>query len=215
MGRVCALLPSTNDYKVVSILYPKEEEEEEEERGHVHVYILGTGKWRYIGLTGHRRVFNYSSGIYANGALFWLHEGNNNIVQESEIVAFDLKGDKFHYIALPRSEDFEYMANYSSPLKLLGGNYNLYLVHSITGGCRTDTWIYKKDNRNNILSHWRKEFSIELGSPFCAKPSAIKRSNAVLWDFPLAFAEDDSAMNNTITRSCPAIVRQKSPSSLH
>ncbi|KAI3832909.1 hypothetical protein MKX03_028591, partial [Papaver bracteatum] len=168
--------PSIDDYKVVSILYCKEEEE----GGHVQVYTLGTGKWRYTGLTGNRCAFNYLSGIYANGALFWLHRSNNNN-GAGEIVAFDLKGEKFHYIALPRCKDFEYIAFYSSPLKLLGGNNNLYFAYSYNRGCRADIWVYKRDNRNTILSHWHKEFSIKPGVPFCSQPFAITRSNAVLW----------------------------------
>ncbi|XP_026416168.1 F-box protein At3g07870-like [Papaver somniferum] len=146
--------PSTNDYKVVKILYCKEERE----CGHVHVYTLGAGKWSYVGFTGHRCVFSYLSGIYANGALFWLHQSSKYRVHESEIVAFDLKGEKFHYIALPRCEDFEYTTDYNSPLKLLGGNNNLYLAHAYNGGCRTDIWVY---NRNKIFPHWHKEFSIK------------------------------------------------------
>ncbi|XP_026416167.1 F-box protein At3g07870-like [Papaver somniferum] len=99
--------PSTSKYKVVAIFYCKEERD----GGYVHVYTL-SGGWRNIGFTD-RCAFNYSSGIYANGALFWLDQSSTRRVQESEIVAFDLEGEKFHYIALPRSKDLEYIDNYS------------------------------------------------------------------------------------------------------
>ncbi|XP_026428665.1 uncharacterized protein LOC113324568 [Papaver somniferum] len=174
LARGFGYCPSTNDYKVVAIF----QHEQKWERGHVLVYTLGTGKWRYSGFTD-QCTFNYSSGIHINGALFWLHRSNGKL-QESEIVAFDLEGEKFHYIALPRSEDFEYMA-YNSPLKLLAGNNNLYLVHSITRASRTDIWVYKRDTGNKILSHWLKEFSIQMDSPRYFEALAITRSNAVLW----------------------------------
>ncbi|XP_026428214.1 F-box protein At2g23160-like [Papaver somniferum] len=111
--------PSTNSYKVVTIFY----HHRGEQKGYIHVYTIG-GKWRSIEYIG-RRKFGYSTGIYANGALYWWHQYDFYGLKESEIVAFDLEGEKFHSILMPR---FKY--EYSGQLKLLGENNNLYLAYT-------------------------------------------------------------------------------------
>ncbi|XP_026377749.1 F-box protein At3g07870-like [Papaver somniferum] len=164
--------PSNNHYKVVAIYYLQEEH-----KGHALVYTVG-GEWRYIGFIDRykRCTFSFSSGIYANGEIYWL-QGSGRKVQEGEIVAFDLEHEEFHYIPLPCSEDLQYTCPISS-LKLLGGNNNLYLVHTSHTTPRADIWVYKRSS-----SCWIKELSMLLEKPYFSKPLAITRSKEVLmWD---------------------------------
>ncbi|XP_026428154.1 F-box/kelch-repeat protein At3g23880-like [Papaver somniferum] len=123
--------PSTNKYKVVTLHC-----NQNNHKGHFQVYTIG-GKWRYIGSI---RRFNHSSnavdcstGIYANGALHWLHK-SDPYGQERQIVALDMESERFRYIALPLSDQ--------PPPKLLGGKNNLYLCYTITDyvSYRTDIW---------------------------------------------------------------------------
>ncbi|XP_026437171.1 F-box protein At3g07870-like [Papaver somniferum] len=76
----------TDKYKVIMIYYHAEEQ-----KGHVLVYTIG-GEWRYIGFMERYRgyAFCYCSGIYANGALYWLHT-SDNMLEDSEIVAFGME----------------------------------------------------------------------------------------------------------------------------
>ncbi|XP_026416053.1 uncharacterized protein LOC113311426 [Papaver somniferum] len=128
---------------------------------------------------------------YHDGALYWLHQ-NSHKVQKCEIVAFDLEGEKFRRISLPRSEDFYYeYYGTGSPLQLLGGNNNLYLVHKFYTASRSDIWVYiKKDEkfqnktfaitRNNEVLLWYKH-GIDLGwSLYCYDPKTSTLNK--LWD---------------------------------
>ncbi|XP_026409950.1 putative F-box protein At1g71320 [Papaver somniferum] len=164
--------PSTNHYKVITIYYLQEEH-----KGHAQVYTVG-GEWRYIGFIDRdkRCTFSFSSGIYANGEIYWLQRSGRK-VQEGEIVAFDLEHEEFHYIPLPCSENLQYTCPIS-PLKLLGGNNNLYLVHTSHTTPRADIWGYKRSS-----SCWIKEFSMLLEKPYFSKPLAITRSKEFsMWD---------------------------------
>ncbi|XP_026416078.1 F-box/kelch-repeat protein At3g06240-like [Papaver somniferum] len=160
---------STNNYRVMTIYY-----HEEEGRGHVQIYTVG--------------------GIYAYGKLYWLHQ--DTYAQECVVVAFDLEGEKFNYIPLPRSGDFSCKVHASNLLKLLGGNNKLYLVHNnnYRYSC-IDIWVYERYNKStgtsssyamkecnlkqNYSSRWLKEFSIHKPL-YRSKPFSITRKNEVL-----------------------------------
>ncbi|XP_026428153.1 F-box protein At3g07870-like [Papaver somniferum] len=126
--------PKTNKYKVVTIHFNHMNQE-----GHIQVYTVGGCKWRYVGFIScfDRDGYDYSSGVYANGALYWLHECVSGRLQEeeqSQIVAFYLEGETLRHIELPDS---------GSPDKLLGGNNNLYLVYTNCESSCIDIWVYK------------------------------------------------------------------------
>ncbi|XP_026451753.1 F-box protein At3g07870-like [Papaver somniferum] len=93
--------PSTNKYKVVTIYYSDANKN--------HAYTVG-GEWRYIGYID-RHIYTFLSGIYPNGTLYWLQK-ILDMVQESEVVAFDMQDEKFDYIALPSSGDLEYETSF-------------------------------------------------------------------------------------------------------
>ncbi|XP_026416051.1 putative F-box protein At2g02030 [Papaver somniferum] len=181
--------PSTNSYKVVTIYYYHGKN-----KGHVQVYTVGR-EWRYIGFIVRPYSLDYFSGIYANGALYWLHDK----VQNCETVAFELEAETFDYIPLPSSVDSEYKDYSLSVLHLLGANNKLYLFHKTYQASRTDIWVYMSNNTsigtNNTITMkecnqeekyhdrgspcWIKRFSIRWEVPFFT-PFAITRSNEVL-----------------------------------
>ncbi|XP_026416010.1 putative F-box protein At1g71320 [Papaver somniferum] len=166
--------PSTNEYKVVTIYHNPSAEGH---KAHVQGYTVG-GEWRYIGFIDRykRCRFVCFSGIYANGVLYWLYVSDPVLVrlQECEIVAFNLEGETFDYIPLPgllNYKDFE-IPTFICPLKLLGGNNHLYLVHTnckVSGS--TDICVYKKNNistggpklnnQSESSLDWIKELSIQ------------------------------------------------------
>ncbi|XP_026416143.1 uncharacterized protein LOC113311527 [Papaver somniferum] len=181
---------STNEYKIVRMY----SDYEEQKKYHVLVYTVGSGEWRNKG------SINISpfdlEGIYANDALHWLHQFDNNQLHEDyTTVAFDLKDEKFQFIPLP-GFDLEYKLR---PKLLVGNNLYLYTI----GGepyC-TDIWEYKRKNPKNTngcdmkenyndknLWHWIKEFTIKWEEPYredlrFVEPLTVTRNNEFLFRY--------------------------------
>ncbi|XP_026398727.1 F-box protein At3g07870-like [Papaver somniferum] len=196
---------STKEYKVVRIFSQKGD------LRLVQVYTVG-GKWRCI--RPKLRYFNCaSSGIYANGSLHWLDQSYSQI-PERKIVAFDLEHEKFYSVPMPT--DATCFSVVRSVSYLLGGNNNLYLVHT-ENNC-TDIWAYKlkrKKNSNAITSsnmkmrnqkyhknswQWIKEFTIEGEAAENFKPFAITRNNEVLLWYKSVFVYCYDPKTSTLNR---------------
>ncbi|XP_026444558.1 F-box/kelch-repeat protein At3g06240-like [Papaver somniferum] len=174
---------STNEYKIVRI-------HSETKEYHVQVYTVGGGEWRskdsinFQEITYKESILTsplHSVGIYANGAIHWLHlryrgPKYKECRHDCAIVAFDLEDENFQFLTLPRLEDVKYRTfpgpNLLGP-KLLGGK-NLYFVDTFYDQHCTDIWAYKRTSTNTTNGcdmrenyndknswHWIKEFSIE------------------------------------------------------
>ncbi|XP_026428078.1 F-box protein At3g07870-like [Papaver somniferum] len=103
----------------------------------VQVYTVGGGIWRNKQSINFEKIAKkesihispeYAAGIYANGAIHWLHRRISYLEYEDyttavdyKITAFDLENENFQIIPLPHLKDVKY----KHPVELLGGS-NLY-----------------------------------------------------------------------------------------
>lgn len=132
------LLPSTNEYKVVSICNNRRGGEWK--YGTVQVYILGSGiGWRNLGNIEINMSYVSQPGEFANGAIYWAD------IEEGTILAFDLAVEELRIIPSPRAGE---------PNLVAVGNF-LCANYEEDGG---SLWVLKKnENAQDVI--WSKEFS--------------------------------------------------------
>ncbi|XP_026449675.1 F-box protein At3g07870-like [Papaver somniferum] len=120
-------IPSTNEYKVVSVCNQKGDQK----FGNVQVYTLGSGiGWRNLGSIEIKISYVSQPGEFANGAIYWVDK------EEGTIHAFDLAVEEIRIIPSPRA---------GIP-KLQAVEDFLCAAYKYDGGC--DTWVLKKDEKN-------------------------------------------------------------------
>ena len=84
-----------DDYKVIRNAYFQDDRQSWSTN--VQVYTLGTNSWRNIGCTTYKIACDWRSGVYLNGAIYWIDKKIN------KIISFDIENEK--YQELPKQPD--------------------------------------------------------------------------------------------------------------
>ncbi|XP_026389200.1 uncharacterized protein LOC113284024 [Papaver somniferum] len=143
---------STNEYKVVRIIFETETEtefmfENDTEFMEVHAYTLGSGKgWRNLGNFNLGTREYLGAGIFFNGVLYWL----NN--QSKMIFPFDLAEEKFCENLSPPPSPPEYEFDYDSNLWVLDGCLSFVISGHVNEAECSDVWLLRnKDDNHGMI----------------------------------------------------------------
>ncbi|XP_026460117.1 F-box/kelch-repeat protein At3g06240-like [Papaver somniferum] len=199
-------LPSTDEYKVVRILYPYKgykRPASEDDKILVQVYTLGKNSssgWRNI--TAVPPGLLHREGIFPNGSLYWkyLNEDNNNT---NGLVAFDLVDESFQVLPTPPCIQFPSEKDSVYFVKMLGGH--LCLIDHANGSSCGDV-IEQEYYRDWI---WSKDFSVELEqNGRFYEPFALTKNNQVL-----IWSQSSIKCYDPITKSLSVVVERERDSS--
>ncbi|XP_026389189.1 putative F-box protein At1g53550 [Papaver somniferum] len=148
---------STNEYKVVRIMYENKTEVKE-----VYVYTLGSGNgWRNIGKLNFESIALWEEGVFVKGVLYWLD------CEFRMIVPFNLAEEKFcKNLSLPFPPDYNSADWYK--LGVLDGCLSFAINKNVNGGeCWDVCLLKKKDDNLGMIEQeghqslgWNKEFGV-------------------------------------------------------
>ncbi|KAF6153995.1 hypothetical protein GIB67_005309 [Kingdonia uniflora] len=138
------------DYKVVRMVSLINRNNYEKNLSEVRVYSLGSNLWRWIGNVTYK-VVNGVSGVFVNGALYWVVRDYTREEGSTTVVGFDIGGEEFREVPEPEYgyEDFV------KTLCVYQGR--LCLLCNCQGVC-LDVWVL---NDYGVKRSWEKLFKFE------------------------------------------------------
>ncbi|KAF6156840.1 hypothetical protein GIB67_002757 [Kingdonia uniflora] len=138
------------DYKVVRMVSLINRNNYEKNLSEVRVYSLGSNLWRWIGNVTYK-VVNGVSGVFVNGALYWVVRDYTREEGSTTVVGFDIGGEEFREVPEPEYgyEDFvKTLCVYQGRLCLLCNCHGVCL----------DVWVLTD---YGVKRSWEKLFKFE------------------------------------------------------
>ncbi|OMO52962.1 hypothetical protein CCACVL1_28970 [Corchorus capsularis] len=154
--------PTTKEYKVVEIVYPRKRPrprlrgnpnlaaDQNSNQGEVRVLTIGDSSWRSIGKVPYQCI-QQPSQVLVNARLHWISQLGKPYIDDN-IVSFDLATEHFQEVPKPVCESLN-KCHYE--LLVLQGHLAA-AASDTTGGL--EMWVMKE---YNVKESWVKQFSIE------------------------------------------------------
>ncbi|KAL8115033.1 hypothetical protein AgCh_021748 [Apium graveolens] len=186
----------TDDYKVVRILYFKEDVAPE-----VEVYSVKMGSWRMVGVSVDFIAHCSSAAVpFVNGALHWMAQpyrpgklGKYMFPVNDFIVAFDIVDEVFGKMALPLN-----CSRLDACLMDLKGLLCLYEpVRSTTDDMFKGCYIWVM-NEYGVTKSWSKLFTIDVLAPIRVRPLGLAKNEK------LVFVQDEEKVVSLDVQSLQA-----------
>ncbi|KAK1374049.1 F-box domain-containing protein [Heracleum sosnowskyi] len=169
---------TTDDYKVVRILYFKEDVAPE-----VEVYSVKIGSWRRVGVNVDFIAHCNSAAVpFVNGALHWMAQpyrlgklGKYMFPVKDFIVAFDIVDEVFRKMALPLN-----CSRLDACLMDFKGLLSLYVadrtVDDIFEGCYI--WAMSE---YGVAKSWSKLFTVNVLAPITVRPLGLTKNQKLVF----------------------------------
>ncbi|XP_059644867.1 F-box/kelch-repeat protein At3g06240-like [Cornus florida] len=157
---------TTNDYKVVRIVYPYGSTTE------IDIYSLKQGCWRNISVSGPIPCICDSSHVSLNGTIHWVSGGGDFPGQS--IVTFNLSTEVFSWMELPRSLLYK---EAQCKLSVAVFQDSLFMFENDYSIGKASIWMMKQ---YGVVESWTNLFSVDFARGGSVKVIGWKRNGEVL-----------------------------------